>query len=153
MDKDMIKGMNEKQLKTAIATEGQRYIKNMRQNTNKRVGTAFGVGAGVTAAAYTMSDFFNDLLGIKTAGKGSTFTPKEKLKMKQAQAGTLTKKKRLLGQDKKPTTQKKSLVPTKKPTPRPKKKKNGVTFEFETIPKGKTGRNKGGIIKRKKRRV
>ena len=78
MDKDMIKGMNEKQLKTAIATEGQRYIKNMRQNTNKRVGTAFGVGAGGTAAAYTMSDFFNDLLGIKTAGKGSTFTKKEK---------------------------------------------------------------------------
>ncbi len=102
------------------------------------------VGAGATVAAYTASDFINDILGIKGAGKGSTFTQQEKLKMKQAQAETKNK----------PTVKKKTTdkeVPKILPKPRPKNKKKGVTFEFETIPKGKTGKKKlstGGALKK-----
>lgn len=143
------KGLPGRTSKKAGITVGKDRLK-IEKKIDKYKGAA--VGAGTTVAAYTASDFINDILGIKGAGKGSTFTPQEKLKMKKAQA-----KNNLQGKSESISTVKKKTPPKIADKDLPKrrpKKKNGVTFEFETIPKGKAGtkRNKGGIIKTKKRR-
>jgi hypothetical protein len=61
-------------------TVGKDRVK-IEKKIDKLVGGAVGVGG--TVAAYTASDFINDLLGIKEAGKGSQFTKEELAKFKQ----------------------------------------------------------------------
>ena len=56
-------------------------IKEKLDRYRGRLETA-GVGAA-GIAAYSASDFINDLLGIKKAGAGSTFTKEELAKLKQ----------------------------------------------------------------------
>ena len=86
MDKDMLKGMDANKIKTAIMDEGQVYIKNMRKNQNRRTGTAAITGLAGGAAAYGVSDFIGDMLGIKKVGDGT-------LKGKSTPVKTATKKK------------------------------------------------------------
>ena len=99
MDKDMLKGMNENKIKAAIMDEGQLYIKNMRKNQNRRTGTAAIAGLAGGAAAYSVSDFIGDMLGIKKSGdatlKGNEkpFVPKSKRKGPPATVATKKKSK------------------------------------------------------------
>ena len=104
-----------------------------RRKIEKKIDKLKGgaVGAGGVVAAYSASDFINDLLGIKKVGD-ATLTKADKRRLGEAQADTPKKTKPKV-------KKKKPSIPTEKPTPRPKKKKEGVTFEFETIPKGNVG--------------
>jgi hypothetical protein len=113
MDKDILKGMDANKIKTAIMDEGQVYIKNMRKNQNRRTGTAAIAGLAGGAAAYGVSDFIGDMLGIKKSGdatlKGNEkpFVPKSEQKSAPAKVATKT------------TTTKKSKPP-ETPKSRPK---------------------------------
>ena len=138
------KGLPGRTSKKAGITVGKDRLK-IEKKIDRYKGRLETAGVGAAGiAAYSASDFIRDILGIKGAGKGSTFTQQEKLKMKQAQAETKNK----------PTVKKKTTdkeLPKILPKPRPKNKKKGVTFEFETIPKGKTGKKKlstGGALKK-----
>ena len=97
MDKDMLKGMDANKIKTAIMDEGQVYIKNMRKNQNRRTGTAVITGLAGGAAAYSVSDFIGDMLGIKKSGdstlKGNEKPFVSKSKQKGPPARVATKKK------------------------------------------------------------
>jgi hypothetical protein len=100
MDKDILKGMSENQVKGAILDESQKYMRNKRRNTNRRVGAAAVTGA----AAYGVADFLHDMLGISSVGDG-----------------TLSASERAKTNNKKPKTLPKSK-PKKKPMPLPKPK-------------------------------
>ena len=69
----------------------------------------------------------------------------------KVEADLIPKKKKTpskIAKKKKPTSK---IADKDLPKPRPKNKKKGVTFEFETIPKGKTGKKKlytGGALKK-----
>jgi len=99
MDKDMLKGMDANKIKTAIMDEGQVYIKNMRKNQNRRTGTAAITGLASGAAAYSVSDFIGDMLGIKKSGDATLkanekpFVPKSKRKDPPARIATKKKSK------------------------------------------------------------
>lgn len=67
MDKDILSGMSENQVKGAILDEAQKYMRNKRKNTNRRVGAAAATGA----AAYGVGDFIHDMLGISSIGDGT----------------------------------------------------------------------------------
>ena len=67
MDKDILSGMSQNQVKGAILDESQKYMRNKRKNTNRRVGAAAATGA----AAYGVGDFLRDMLGISSVGDGT----------------------------------------------------------------------------------
>tara|TARA_R100001377_G_C3157651_1_gene98597 strand:- start:230 stop:772 length:543 start_codon:yes stop_codon:yes gene_type:complete len=69
MDKNILKGMNENQKKLAIADLGKKHVKNIRNNTNTRVGTTALVLA--TPAAYGIADMVHDFLGISKLADGT----------------------------------------------------------------------------------
>tara|TARA_R100001460_G_C3534122_1_gene173844 strand:- start:325 stop:1101 length:777 start_codon:yes stop_codon:yes gene_type:complete len=153
MDKDMLKNMNENQIKSAIMDEGQQYIRNMRKNQNRRTGAAFYGGLGVAGTTYGVADFVRDMLGIGQTAKDSSFSKEELSKLRQKQKekesdkpkATPTKKpkekiKKLVEESKK-----RNVKSTKTPT-----KKEGVQFDFETIPKGKTKKGNIGLLASKK---
>ena len=112
-----------------------------RVKVEKKVNQLVGAGklGGAGLAVYSVSDIINDLLGIKKLADATlSEADKRKARLGKAQAETTTTK-----------TKKKSppkIADKDLPKSRPKKKKDGVTFEFETIPKGKTKKmNKGGM--------
>ena len=122
------KGLPGRTSKKDGITVGKDRVKIEKKINQIKGGAAVGGGIG---AAYTASDFINDLLGIKKVGD-ATLTKADKRRLGEAQADTRNKTKPKV-------KKKKPSIPTEKPTPRPKKKKEGVTFEFETIPKGNVG--------------
>lgn len=164
MDKDMLKGMNENQIKSAIMDEGQKYIKNMRKNQNRRTGAAFYGGLGATGAAYGVSDFIGDMLGIKKMGDSTLKADKAKKKKdnstkpKGADPKGLMKPKKKVEQPKK-----KPNIPPKAPPSKPdsvkkkaedKKKKTTQLYMKEK----KTGKDsnvkfnsRGGMLKKGKK--
>ena len=87
-----------------------------RRKIEKKIDKLKGgaVGAGGVFAAYTASDFINDLLGIKKVGD-ATLTKADKRRLGEAQADTPKKTKSKV-------KKKKPSIPTEKPTPRPKAK-------------------------------
>ena len=61
---DPKRNLSENQLRTAVADEGQKFIKQKNKDSDRLVG-----GAALTAgasAAYSAGDFIRDFLGIKT---------------------------------------------------------------------------------------
>ena len=63
---DPKRNLSENQLRTAVADEGQKFIKQKNKDSDRLVG-----GAALTAgasAAYSAGDFIRDMLGIKTMG-------------------------------------------------------------------------------------
>jgi len=116
-------------------------IKEKLDRYRGRLETA-GVGAA-GFAAYSASDFINDLLGIKKAGKGSQFTKEELARFRQKKAAASETK-----ATKKPTPK---LTKDDMPKPRPKdlgkkkmfmKERSGKDskVEFEAL-KGSIGLN------------
>tara|TARA_R100001460_G_scaffold1638_2_gene5985 strand:- start:1660 stop:2178 length:519 start_codon:yes stop_codon:yes gene_type:complete len=145
MDKNILKGMNEKQKKLALADVGKKHIKNMRQNTNTRVGTtALVLGP---PAAYGIADMVHDFLGITKLADGTMLketktkktTPKPlRRKVKAKTKPDPRKDKQIALPKQKPKKPKSKVTPPKpKPKLKPKKKQNGVKFVFETKKKGK----------------
>ena len=61
---DPKRNLNENQLKTAVADEGQKFIKQKNKDSDRLVGGATLTAAG--SIAYSASDFIKDMLGIKT---------------------------------------------------------------------------------------
>jgi len=105
------KGLPGRTSKKDGITVGKDRVK-IEKKINRLAGGAVGVGG--TVAAYTASDFINDLLGIKKTGD-ATLTKADKRRLGEAQADTRNKTKTTV-------KKKKPNVPTEKPTPRPKKK-------------------------------
>ena len=145
------KGLPGRTSKKAGITVGKDRLK-IEKKIDRYKGRLETAGVGAAGiAAYSASDFIRDILGIKGAGKGSTFTQQEKLKMKQAQAGTK------LNPFNKPTVKKKTtskITDKDLPKPRPKKKmymkeKTGkdTKVEFGTG-KAKTKLSTGGALKK-----
>ena len=63
---DPKRNLSENQLRTAVADEGQKFIKQKNKDSDRLVG-----GAALTAGAsatYSAGDFIRDMLGIKTMG-------------------------------------------------------------------------------------
>ncbi len=69
MDKNILKGMNENQKKLAIADLSKKHVKNIRKNTNTRVGTT--ALALAPPAAYGIADMVHDFLGISKLADGT----------------------------------------------------------------------------------
>tara|TARA_R110000772_G_scaffold238411_1_gene350408 strand:+ start:160 stop:708 length:549 start_codon:yes stop_codon:yes gene_type:complete len=69
MDKNILKGMNENQKKLAIADLGKKHVKNIRENTNTRVGTT--ALALAPPAAYGIANMVHDFLGISKLADGT----------------------------------------------------------------------------------
>ena len=88
MDKDILSGMSENQVRGAILDESQKYMRNKRRNTNRRVGAAAATGA----AAYGVGDFIHDMLGISSVGDG-TLSASERAKTNNKKPKTLPKSK------------------------------------------------------------
>jgi len=138
MDKDILSGMSDNQVKGAILDESQKYMRNKRRNTNRRVGAAAATGA----AAYGVADFLHDMLGISSVADGTLSASERAKSAKKKPTGMSDKKKKPVA--KKPTKKKLPMpktLPKSKPKPKakpkPKKKQNGVKFVFETKKKGK----------------
>ena len=89
MDKDILKGMSENQVKGAILDESQKYMRNKRKNINRRVGAAAVTGA---AAGYGVADFLHDMLGISSVSDG-TLSASERSKANNKKPKTLPKSK------------------------------------------------------------
>ena len=153
MDKDILKGLSDNQVKGAILDESQQYMRNKRKNTNRRVGAAAAGGA----AAYGVVDFIHDMLGISSVADG-TLSAAERAKGSDSDARKdkkpKTKPKTAPKEGKQVTCQKpfQSLSPSK-PMPktlpqskpkRPQKSKNnnGVTFVFT----GSRDFRQGGLV-------
>jgi len=168
MDKDMLKGMNENQIKSAIMDEGQKYIKNMRKNQNRRTGAAFYGGLGATGAAYGVSDFIGDMLGIKKMGDGTLKADKVKKKKNNSTKpngadpkGLMKPKKNTVEPFKKKVEQpkKKPNIPPKAPPTRPKKaedmKKKTTQLYMKEKNTGKDSNvkfnSRGGMLKKGRR--
>ena len=74
-----LRKQSDKQGKTQNAVEGQR-----RYQVGEIKGIVKGIaGTSAVAATYSAGDLINDLLGIKQAGKDSTFTKEELAKLKK----------------------------------------------------------------------
>ena len=138
MDKDILSGMSDNQIKGAILDESQKYMRNKRRNTNRRVGAAAATGA----AAYGIADFLHDMLGISSVADGTLSASERSKPAKKKPTGMSDRKKKPAA--KKPTKKKlptPKTLPKSKPKPKakpkPKKKQNGVKFVFETKKKGK----------------
>ena len=150
MDKDILTGMSDNQVKGAILDESQQYMRNKRRNTNRRVGTAAAAGA----ATYGIVDFVHDMLGISSVSKDA-----DRVSYGTAVANTKTERPSGEGSSAKPNNKKvtkptpppegrktKRNPSTTRPTPKPQrnntqKDESNVTFKFETINK-----NKGGSV-------
>jgi hypothetical protein len=115
----------------------------IKEKIDKNIGRFQAVGAGAAAyAAYSAGDFINDLLGIKKLGRGTLNADGAGGEYRKLSAKEAAKLK-----TKKPTPKKKAVkkTPPKAPPPKPdsvKKKKNGVTYSYEVIPKGKYNKGK-----------
>ena len=154
MDKDILKGLSDNQVKGAILDESQQYMRNKRKNINRRVGTAAAGGA----ATYGVVDFIHDMLGISSVADG-TLSAAERTKKSDSDPrkdkGPKTKPKTAPKEGKSsdmPKTLPKSK-PKRKPMPktlpqskpkRPQKSKNnnGVTFVFT----GSRDFRQGGLV-------
>jgi len=142
MDKDILEGMSENQVKGAILDEAQKYMRNKRKNTNRRVGAAAAGGA----AAYGVADFVHDMLGISSVSDG-TLSAKERGNSKsksgkgtyKAAPGTAYAPKE--GDSK--SRNKKPPLPKKLPKSKP-KPKNESKVKFDTT--GTLSKSKGGSI-------
>ena len=149
MDKDILKGMSDNQVKGAILDESQQYMRNKRRNTNRRVGTAAAAGA----ATYGVIDFVHDMLGISSVSKDADRVPSgsavadTKTTRSSGEGSSVKPKKKVTTPTPPPEGRKtKRNATTTRPTPKPKrnntkKDKSDVTFQFETINK-----NKGGSV-------
>ena len=73
---DPKRNLSENRLRTAVADEGQKYIKQKNKDSDRLVG-ATTLAAGVSTA-YSVGQFFRDMLGIKTMGDATLKTPKAK---------------------------------------------------------------------------
>ncbi len=138
MDKDILSGMSDNQIKGAILDESQKYMRNKRRNTNRRVGAAAATGA----AAYGIADFLHDMLGISSVADGTLSAserskPAKKKPAAKPKAKTDPRKDKQIPLPKRKPKKPKSKVTPPKPKPKPKKKQNGVKFVFETKKKGK----------------
>ena len=119
-------------------TVGKERLK-IEKKIDKLKGGAIGAGA---VAAYSAGDFINDLLGIKKLGRGTLNADGAGGEYRKLSAKEAAKLK-----TKKPVAKKKAVkkTPPKAPPPKPdsvKKKKNGVTYSYEVIPKGKYNKGK-----------
>ena len=124
-----MEGLPGRTSKSAGINVGKDRVKIQEKITRNlgRLDTA-GVGA-VGIAAYSASDFINDLLGIKKAGAGSTFTKEELAKLKQKKEASKPK-----GVDRPVKTERK-LTEKDMPKPKPKdlvKKKKVYMKEGKT---------------------
>jgi hypothetical protein len=146
MNKDILDGMSENQVKGAILDESQKYMRNKRKNINRRVGAAAAGGA----ATYGVVDFIHDMLGISSVADG-TLSAAERSKGTDEKFGEKTKptapresKKDDMPKSKPKPKPKRKPMPKTLPKPKPKRQKkedSGVTFQFETVNK-----NKGGSV-------
>ena len=147
MSKDILDGLSDNQVKGAILDESQKYMRNKRRNSNRRVGAAAAGGA----ATYGVVDFIHDMLGISSVADG-TLSAAERSKGTDEKPAAKTKPKTA------PRESKKDDMPKSMPKPKPKRKPmpktlpkskpqrqkkedSGVTFQFETVKK-----NKGGSV-------
>ena len=133
-----LRKQSDKQGKTQKAVEGQR-----RYSVAEIKGAIKTLGVGGAAyTAYNAGDFINDLLGIKKLGRGTLNADGAGGEYRKLSAKEAAKLK-----TKKPVAKKKAVkkTPPKAPPPKPdsvKKKKNGVTYSYEVIPKGKYNKGK-----------
>jgi len=135
MENDVLEGMSANQIKTAVLDESQKYLRNKRKIENRIVGTT--ALAASAPAAYSVGQFFRDMLGIKTMGDATLKqtakadvpeTPKSKPKI--------------------PETPKSKPKPPKKPKSKPKTKSQE---ELKKSVKKAVNANKGKLITNKKR--
>ena len=133
-----LRKQSDKQDKSQKAVEGQR-----RYKVGEVKGIVKGIaGTSAVAAAYSAGDLINDLLGIKKLGRGTLNADGAGGEYRKLSAKEAEKLKA-----KKPVAKKKVVkkTPPKAPPPKPdsvKKKKNGVTYSYEVIPKGKYNKGK-----------
>jgi len=133
-----LRKQSDKQDKSQKAVEGQR-----RYKVGEVKGIVKGIaGTSAVAAAYSAGDLINDLLGIKKLGRGTLNADGAGGEYRKLSAKEAAKLK-----TKKPVAKKKAVkkTPPKAPPPKPdsvKKKKNGVTYSYEVIPKGKYNKGK-----------
>lgn len=120
------KGLPGRTSKKDGITVGKDRVK-IEKKIDKLIGG--GIGAGGTVAAYSASDFINDLLGIKEAGKGSQFTKEELAKFKQKKAAAAEIK----------STRKPTSKLTKDDMPKPKPQDLGKKKMY--MKEGKTGKD------------
>ena len=66
---DPKRNLSENRLRTAVADEGQKYIKQKNKDSDRLVGGATLAAAG--SIAYSAGDCIRDFLGIKTMGDGT----------------------------------------------------------------------------------
>ena len=131
LSKSEIEGLTPNQLKMRIAEKGKGSYKGRTKAKNMDTGK-LTVGASALAVLANVWDEI-DPTKIKKMGDGTLRAEDKKSKPKG-----ITKKK-----SKPPEPPKSRPKVTKKVED--KKKKNGVTFEFKTIPRGKA---KGGMMKK-----
>jgi len=133
-----LRKQSDKQDKSQKAVEGQR-----RYQVGEIKGAIKTLGVGGAAyTAYNAGDLINDLLGIKKLGRGTLKADGAGGEYRKLSAKEAEKLKA-----KKPVAKKKVVkkTPPKAPPPKPdsvKKKKNGVTYSYEVIPKGKYNKRK-----------
>jgi len=120
------KGLPGRTSKKEGITVGKDRVK-IEKKIDKLIGG--GIGAGGTVAAYSASDFINDLLGIKKAGKGSQFSKEELARLRQKKAAASETK----------ATKKPTPKLTKDDMPKPKPKDLGKKKMF--MKEGKTGKD------------
>tara|TARA_R110002073_G_C9028996_1_gene541700 strand:- start:11 stop:526 length:516 start_codon:yes stop_codon:yes gene_type:complete len=143
MDKNILKDMNENQKKLAIADLGKKHVKNIRKNTNTRVGTT--ALALAPPAAYGIADMVHDFLGISKLADGTILKDPKANRAKSQGGRTAAQAK---AASKKPAAKKKLPMPKTLPKSKPKKKAKKTSM-FDT-----TGTLPGQTItdKRKKRK-
>ena len=133
-----LRKQSDKQDKSQKAVEGQR-----RYKVGEIKGIVKGIaGTSAVAATYSAGDLINDLLGIKKLGRGTLKADGAGGEYRKLSAKEAEKLKA-----KKPVAKKKVVkkTPPKTPPPKPdsvKKKKKGVTYSYEVIPKGKYNKGK-----------
>jgi len=145
MDKDILEGMSENQVKGAILDEAQKYMRNKRKNVNRRVGAAAAGGA----ATYGVVDFVHDMLGISSVADGTLSAAERKgksdTKPKAAKNG-----RKDTPPVPKPKPKRKLEKPKTLPKSKPKRESNGVEFRYEVVKKKSKGGSidyrKGGMI-------
>lgn len=136
MDKNILKGMNENQKKLAIADLSKKHVKNIRKNTNTRVGTT--ALALAPPAAYGIADMVHDFLGISKLADGTILKDPKANRAKSQGGRTAAQAK---AASKKPVAKKKLPMPKTLPKskPKPKKKaKNTSMFDTTGTLPGKT---------------
>ena len=125
MENDVLEGMSANQIKTAVLDESQKYLRNKRKIDNRIVGTT--ALAASAPAAYSVGQFFRDMLGIKTMGDST---------LKQTAKADV------------PETPKSKPKPPEKPKSKPKTKSQE---ELKKSVKKAVNANKGKLITNKKK--